>query len=79
MCIRDSTYTTLGKTSITAEYQYNGFGLNQSDWSALAGAPGAQLAYLSEALRLQELAPRQAYLIYDTQKSLLLKDLDPTD
>ena len=52
--------------------------MNQSDWSALAGAPGAQLAYLSEALRLQELAPRQAYLIYVTQKSLLLKDLDLT-
>ena len=72
------TYTTLGKTSITAEYQYNGFGLNKSDWSALASAPRAQLAYLSEAVRLQELAPRQAYLIYVTQKDLLMKGLDLT-
>ena len=72
------TYTTLGKTSITAEYQYNGFGLNQSSWAALGATPGAQLAYLGEALRLQELAPRQAYLIYLTQKGLLLKDLDLT-
>ena len=30
------------------------------------------------ALRLQELAPRQAYLIYVTQKGLWLKDLDLT-
>jgi hypothetical protein len=41
-------------------------------------APLPQLAYLGEALRLQELAPLQAYLIYLTQKGLLLKDLDLT-
>ena len=72
------TYTTMGKLSLTAEYQYNGFGLKQSDWSALATVAGAQLAYLQEALRLQDLAPRQAYLIYVTQKDLGLKDLDLT-
>ena len=33
---------------------------------------------MREALRLQELAPCQAYLIYVTQKSLGLKDLDLT-
>ena len=70
------TYTTLGKTSITAEYQYNGFGLKRSSWDALGIMPGAQLAYLQEALRLQELAPRQAILLYVTHKSLWLKDLD---
>ncbi|MCC6507873.1 MAG: hypothetical protein IT423_02110 [Pirellulaceae bacterium] len=72
------TYTTLAKTSITAEYQYNGFGLNQARWNALAATPAAQLAYLGEALRLQELAQRQAILIYVTQKDLWLKDLDLT-
>jgi opacity protein-like surface antigen len=71
-----ATYTTLGKLSITAEYQYNGFGLDQSGWNALAGTPGAQLTYLGDALRRQELASRQAYLIYVTQKGLWLKDLD---
>ena len=71
-----ATYTTTGKLSITAEYQYNGFGLDQTTWSALAATPVAQAAYLREALRLQELAPRQAYLIYVTQKGLGLKDLD---
>jgi hypothetical protein len=72
------TYTTLGKLSVTAEYQYNGFGINPADWAALSVAPLTQLAYLSEALRLQELAPRQTYLIYVTQKGLILKDLDLT-
>ncbi len=63
------TYTTLGKLSVTAEYQY---------WAALGATPATQLAYLREALRLQDLAPRKAYLIYVTQKSLGLKDLDLT-
>lgn len=70
------TYTTLGKLSVTAEYQYNGFALNQSTWAALGTA--SQLAYLNEALRLQDLPSRQAYLIYVTQKSLWLKGLDLT-
>ena len=72
------TYTTLGKLSVTAEYQYNGFALDQSNWSALGARPTTQVAYLLEAQRRQELAPRTAYLIYVTQKSLLLKNLDLT-
>jgi hypothetical protein len=70
------TYTTLGKLSLTAEYQYNGFGLTPSAWNALGVSPVNQLAYLNGALRLQELAGREAYLIYITQKGLWLKDLD---
>jgi len=78
------TYTTVGKLSVTAEYQYNGFALGQRDWDNLTAiAPPGQLvspkvAYLVEAQRLQELAPRQAVLIYVTQKDLFLKDLDLT-
>lgn len=72
------TYTTLGKLSVTAEYQYNGFALDQSSWAALSARPTTQVAYLLEAQRRQELAPRKAYLIYVTQKSLLLKNLDLT-
>ena len=72
------TYTTLGKLSVTAEYQYNGFALDQSSWSALGARPATQVAYLLEAQRRQERAPRNAYLIYVTQKSLLLKNLDLT-
>jgi hypothetical protein len=74
-----ATYTTLSKLSVTAEYQYNGFAPDQADWSDPGmGGLLAQQAYLQEALRLQELASRQAYLIYVTQKSFLLKDLDLT-
>ena len=72
------TYTTLGKLSVTAEYQYNGFALDQFNWSALGVKPATQVAYLIEAQRRQELAPRNAYLIYVTQKSLLLKNLNLT-
>ena len=72
------TYTTLGKLSLTAEYQYNGFGTSKADWGALAGTPGIQLSYLRESLRLQELAARQAFLLYITQKGFGLKDLDLT-
>ena len=72
------TYTTLGKTSITAEYQYNGFALDKAGWANLGSAPGAQAAYLGGALRLQELARQQAVLIYVTEKRFVLKDLDLT-
>jgi hypothetical protein len=70
------TYTTLSKTSFTAEYQYNGFALDSTGFAKL-GTP-QQLGYLRESLRLQELAPRQAYLLYVMQKGLWLKDLDLT-
>lgn len=70
------TYTTVGKLSVTAEYQYNGFGLSESRWATLGGAPLNRFAYLREALRLQELAPREAILIYVTQRNLFVKDLN---
>ena len=73
------TYTTLGKLSVTAELQYNGFALSRSDWATLgATSPNDQIAYLIEAQRIQELVPRRAYLIYISQKGLGLKDLDLT-
>jgi len=73
------TYTTMGRLSVTAEYQYNGFALAQSNWATLGATSAAiQVAYLTEAQRLQELAPRQAYLLYATQKGMGLKDLDLT-
>ena len=72
------TYTTLGKLSLTAEYQYNGFGATQRDWESLASTPLTKFALLTDAQQRQEMVPRQAYLIYVTQKSLLLKDLDLT-
>jgi hypothetical protein len=73
------SYTTAGKLSITAEYQYNGFALSKANAATLAAnSPSSQVAYLIDAQRRQDLAPRQAYLIYVTQKDLFLKDMDLT-
>jgi hypothetical protein len=73
------TYTTLGKLSLTAEYQYNGFALSKTGWLGLSqNSPVGQVAYLVEAQRLQELSSRSAVLIYVTQKDLFIKDLDLT-
>ena len=73
------SYTTASKLSITAEYQYNGFALAQADWATLGAASAPrQVAHLIEAQRRQELVPREAYLLYLTQKSLGLKNLDLT-
>ena len=68
-----------GRTDVTAEFQYNGFALGKQAWANLGATsiPG-QIAYLTESQRLQELVPRQAILIYVTQKGLGLKDLDLT-
>ncbi len=72
------TYTTLGKLSLTAEYQYNGFGTTQRDWESLASKPLTKFALLTDAQQRQELVPRQAYLFYVTQKSFVYKDFDLT-
>lgn len=72
------TYTTLGKLSLTAEYEYNGFGLDKSDWAALAANPLNQVNYLLQAQRLQDQVPRRALLIYATQKDVGMKNLDLT-
>ena len=72
------TYTTASKLSFTAEYLYNGFALDKAGWSGLTGVAGAQPAYLNEALRLMELAPRQSVLLYASQKNVGIKNLHLT-
>ena len=73
------TYTTSGKLSITAEYQYNGFALSKADAASLAAnSPIGQVAYQIEAQRRQDLAARQAFLLYVTQKDFIVKDFDLT-
>lgn len=70
------TYTTTSKLSVTAEYQYNGFGVTETRWQTLSGLPMVKAAYLRESLRRQDLAPRQALLLYVTQKNFLVNDLN---
>jgi hypothetical protein len=73
------TYTTSSKLSVTAEYQYNGFALDRSGWNAASVDGVAALgAYLLEAQRRLDLASREAYLVYATQESFVLKNLDLT-
>lgn len=73
------TYTTASKLSVTAEYQYNGFALDHRGWNAVAAtSPAALGAYLLEAQHRQDLASRDAYLVYVTQKSVGWKNLDAT-
>ncbi len=75
------TYTTQRKLSLTAEAQYNGFALDEAGWNRLRNDPvGSPLlaAYLGEAQRRQELASRTALMVYATQKSAGLKNLDLT-
>lgn len=69
------TYTTTSKLSLTAEYQYNGFAIEPSNWAALGPY---QVAYLLQTQQRQDLAARQAYFLYITQKSLGHKDIDLT-
>ncbi len=72
------TYTTLGKLSITAEYQYNGFALGKGNSVVLGLNPIMQEAYFTYAQRVQDLATRQAFLLYVTQKDIVAKNLDLT-
>lgn len=73
------TYTTSTRMSLTAEYQYNGFALDQDAWRALAHAsPPASLSYVSRAFALQDIASRQAWLVYVTQPNIGMKNLDLT-
>jgi hypothetical protein len=71
------TYTTSTKLSLTAEYEYNGFALDRGDWRQLRdGNPAAFSGYVLQALQLQEIASRQAWFFFATQKDLGLKNLD---
>jgi hypothetical protein len=73
------TFTSAGKLSLTGEYQYNGFALGDAEFAALGrNSPELQTAYVQTALQRQELASRRAWMVYVTQKSLGLKNLDLT-
>lgn len=74
-----ATYTFASKLSLTGEYEYNGFAVGRDQWNAIGAASATALgAYLLEAQRRQDLASRQAWLVYATQKDLFVKNLDLT-
>lgn len=72
------TFTSSEKLSLTAEYHYNGFGLGKARWQSLATLPLLKAAFLAESLRVQDLAPSRALLIYATKKNFLIPDMDLT-
>lgn len=73
------TYSTASKLSLTAEVQINGLALDKSEWDrAGIGGPAVLGAYLLEAEQRQDLATHRAYLLYASQQSAGLKNLDVT-
>ena len=73
------TYTTPGNISLTAEYQYNGGGLNRSAWEALRrGPPPAYALYRSVLASLQDSPTRDNVFLYAVWQDALVKRLDLT-
>lgn len=73
------TYTTTFKLSLTGEYQYNGFALDEAGWRALpALGANAVGGYFFTAQDRQDNAARQAWLVYATQRDLFVKNLELT-
>lgn len=71
------TYTTAFKLSFTAEYDYNGAGLDRSGWEALArGPPGAYARYRSQTAAAQEPPTRENLFFYATWQDALVIHLD---
>lgn len=73
------TYATAGRLSLTAEYEYDGFAPDRAAWDAAAPAGAAVLgSYLLAAQARQDIASRQAWVLYASQKSAFWKSLDLT-
>ena len=74
-----ATWTTPSKLSLTLERQHNGLALSNADWNAVAAINPALLgAYLLTAERRQDLASRDAWMLFATQPDLFIKHLDLT-
>jgi len=73
------TYTTPNNISLTAEYQYNGAGLDEAGWNALRrGPPAAYAAYRGFVANLQDPSTRHNVFFYALWQDALMKHLDLT-
>jgi len=71
------TYTTADKLSLTVEYQYNGAGLRDAEWSALPRtAPLAYGRYRGYAQTVQDMPTRQALFFYSSWQDVLINHFD---
>ncbi len=73
------THTTANNISITAEYDYNGAGLDKAAWDALrAGPPVAYGRYRTFAAIAQDPATRHNFFFYATWTDAFVKRFDLT-
>jgi len=73
------TYTTSNNISLTAEYEYNGAGMDRGGWDALRhGSPAAYGLYRGLASNLQDPATRHNLFLYAFWQDALVKHLDFT-
>lgn len=70
------TYTAPFRLSLTAEYDYNGAGLDRSGWAALARSPADYARYRTYAANVQEPATRENFFFYATWQDALFTHLD---
>lgn len=71
------TYTTANKISLTAEFEYNGGGLDQSGWDALSrGSPAIYGQYRNWLQIVQEPPTKRAVFFYGTWQDALINHLD---
>ena len=73
------TYTLPSALALTLEFEHNGAGLERDDWAAVLNqGPLGYRRFVSLTQPHQELGARNAWLVYVSQKSLGLKQLDLT-
>lgn len=74
------TYTTAAKLALTAEFQYNGFALNEAQWADALATYGLEPlgAYLYHVQRRQDIASRKAAMVYASQRDAFVKNLELT-
>jgi hypothetical protein len=73
------TYTTSNNISLTAEYEYNGAGMDRAGWDALRrGSPLAYGLYRGLCTNLQDPATRQNLFLYAFWQDALVQHLDLT-
>jgi hypothetical protein len=73
------TYTTQSNISLTAEYEYNGAGLDQAGWNALRrGPPAAYGLYRGLVTKIQDPPTRHNVFLYALWQDAFVKHLDLT-
>jgi hypothetical protein len=71
------TYTTSNNVSFTAEYEYNGAGLDQADWNSLQrGSFPPYFAYRTYVANILDLPTTRNLFFYSSWQDAMIKHLD---